>query len=231
MTARSGLNDPPAITDLDSPNKAINVKSTDRFRLPVPDWRQTRVHSIRLAECDQCEDCSRIAISLEVWFPCRNTNASSTHATNSPKKDLRSPISLYIQRDGLIHLSTLKATIRPQQTVLVSSLTVNNETGVIQPLQQIGELVKRHRGVYFHTDTTQALGKIPLDVESMNVDLMSLSGRKVHGPKGVGGVYVLRRLGVKRGLRSGTLRGTLIVGMGEACRIAKEEMEVGRAQI
>ena len=141
-----------------------------------------------------------------------------------------------VQRDGLIHLSTLKATIRPQQTILVSSLAVNNETGVIQPLQQIGELVERHYGVYFHTDATQALGNIPLDVESMNVDLMSLSGRKVHGSKGVGGVYVLRRLRVrrahyerKRGLRSGTLPGTLIVGMGEACRIAKQEMEVGRA--
>lgn len=147
-----------------------------------------------------------------------------------------------MQQDGLISLATLEAAIRPQQTILVSIMAVNNETGVIQPLQQIGELVKKHRGVYFHTDAAQALGKIPLDVEKSNIDLMSLSGHKIYGPKGVGAAYVRRRPrvrlepimsggGQERGLRSGTLPSTLVVGMGEACRLAKKEMEVSRARI
>lgn len=147
-----------------------------------------------------------------------------------------------MQQDGLISLSALEAAIRPQQTVLVSIMAVNNETGVIQPLQQIGALVKQHRGVYFHTDAAQAVGKIPLDVEAMHVDVMSLSGHKLYGPKGVGAAYVRRRPrvrlepiisggGQERGLRSGTLPSTLVVGMGEACRIAKQEMAVSQVRV
>lgn len=116
-------------------------------------------------------------------------------------------------------------------------MAVNNETGVIQPLAEIGRIAHKHRGVYFHTDAAQAVGKIPLDVNAMNIDLMSISGHKVYGPKGIGAAYVRRRPrvrlepilsggGQERGLRSGTLPSTLVVGIGEACRISKKEMAV-----
>jgi cysteine desulfurase len=112
---------------------------------------------------------------------------------------------------------------------------VNNETGVIQDIAAIGQLV-RDRGIVFHTDAAQSAGKIPVDVEAMNVDLMSLSAHKVYGPKGIGALYVRRKPrirleaqmhggGHERGLRSGTLATHQIVGMGEAFRIAAEEME------
>lgn len=116
-------------------------------------------------------------------------------------------------------------------------MTVNNETGVIQPIKEIGALLRKHKGVYFHTDAAQAVGKIPVDVNEMNVDLMSISGHKIYGPKGVGACYVRRRPrvrlepilsggGQERGLRSGTLPTPLVVGLGEAARIAKREMQV-----
>jgi cysteine desulfurase len=116
-------------------------------------------------------------------------------------------------------------------------MAVNNETGVIQPLAEIGRIAHKHRGVYFHTDAAQAVGKIPIDVNAMNIDLMSISGHKIYGPKGVGAAYVRRRPrvrlepilsggGQERGLRSGTLPSTLVVGLGEACRIAAKEMAV-----
>lgn len=143
---------------------------------------------------------------------------------------------LPVQSNGLISLDELEKAIRPD-TSLVSIMAVNNETGVIQPLREIGALVRQHRGVYFHTDAAQALGKIPLDVNEMNIDLMSMSGHKIYGPKGIGAAYVRRRPrvrlepiisggGQERGLRSGTLPSVLVVGMGEACRIAQLEMEV-----
>jgi cysteine desulfurase len=143
---------------------------------------------------------------------------------------------LPVQQNGIIRLEDLEAAIRPD-TSLVSIMAVNNETGVIQPMKEIGEIVRRHRGVYLHTDAAQAIGKIPLDVNAMNVDLMSISGHKIYGPKGVGAAYVRRRPrvrlepilsggGQERGLRSGTLPTALIVGIGEAARIAKQEMSV-----
>jgi cysteine desulfurase len=143
---------------------------------------------------------------------------------------------LPVQSNGIVDLNALEAAIRPD-TSLVSIMTVNNETGVIQPIAEIGALLRKHRGVYFHTDAAQAVGKIPIDVNAMNIDVMSISGHKIYGPKGIGAAYVRRRPrvrlepiinggGQERGLRSGTLSTPLVVGMGEAARIAKLEMAV-----
>lgn len=126
--------------------------------------------------------------------------------------------------------------IRPD-TAFVSIMTLNNETGVVRPMKEIGEMFRRRRGVYLHTDAAQAVGKVSVDVNGMNIDAMSISGHKIYGPKGVGAAYVRRRPrvrlepilsggGQERGLRSGTLPTALIVGMGEAARIAKQEMAV-----
>lgn len=140
---------------------------------------------------------------------------------------------LPVQQNGLIDLEQLKAAIT-DKTVLVSVMAVNNEIGVIQPLAEIGKIC-RARGVYFHTDAAQAVGKIPLDVNAMNIDLMSISGHKIYGPKGIGALYVRRKPrvrleasihggGQERGMRSGTLPTPLCVGLGEACAIAEREM-------
>lgn len=142
---------------------------------------------------------------------------------------------LPVQSNGLIDFEQLKAAIRPD-TMLVSIMTVNNEIGVIQPMKEIGELC-RSKKIYFHTDGAQAVGKIPINVNEWNIDLMSISSHKIYGPKGIGACYVRRRPrvrieplisggGQERGLRSGTLAPHLTVGFGEACRIAYEEMEV-----
>jgi cysteine desulfurase len=142
---------------------------------------------------------------------------------------------LPVQSNGLVDMEQLEKSIRPE-TCLVSIMTVNNEIGVVQPVEEIGKLC-RSKKIYFHTDAAQAVGKIPLDVNEMNIDLMSISGHKIYGPKGIGACYVRRRPrvrldpiisggGQERGLRSGTLAPPLIIGMGEAARICKEDMEV-----
>ncbi|KAJ7578438.1 pyridoxal phosphate-dependent transferase [Mycena floridula] len=148
---------------------------------------------------------------------------------------------LPVQSNGVVSLDELEAAIRPD-TSLVSIMTVNNETGVIQPVKEIGALLRKHRGIYFHTDAAQAVGKVSLDVNEMNVDLMSISGHKLYGPKGVGAAYVRRRPrvrlvpiidggGQERGLRSGTLPTALVVGFGEAARIASKEMQRDQLRI
>jgi cysteine desulfurase len=140
---------------------------------------------------------------------------------------------LPVQPNGLIDLDRLKDAIT-EKTVMVSIMSANNEIGVIQPIAEIGTIC-RERKVFFHTDAAQAVGKIPLDVEAMNIDLMSISGHKLYGPKGIGALYVRRRPrvrlealisggGQERGMRSGTLPTPLCVGFGEACRIAEAEM-------
>lgn len=140
---------------------------------------------------------------------------------------------LGVAANGLIDLEELAGAI-DERTAIVSIMSVNNEIGVIQPIREIGELCRR-RGVFFHTDAAQAVGKIPLDVEDMNIDLMSISAHKVYGPMGIGALFVRRRPrvrlvaiinggGQERGMRSGTLPTPLCVGFGEACAIAQAEM-------
>jgi cysteine desulfurase len=135
---------------------------------------------------------------------------------------------------GLVDLAKLEAAFRPGETVLVSVMGVNNEIGVVQPLREIGSLCRRF-GAFFHTDAAQMAGKVPISVDECNIDLLSLSGHKIYGPKGVGALYVRRRPrvrlealisggGQERGLRSGTLPHPLIAGLGAACEIAAREM-------
>lgn len=142
---------------------------------------------------------------------------------------------LPVQSNGLIDLADLEKAIRPD-TSLVSIMTVNNEIGVIQPMEEIGKLCRKNK-IFFHTDAAQAVGKIPMDVNKWNIDLMSISGHKIYGPKGIGACFVRRRPkvrldpiitggGQERGLRSGTLAPALVVGMGEAARIAAQDFEV-----
>jgi cysteine desulfurase len=141
---------------------------------------------------------------------------------------------LPVLKDGLIDLEDLKRAL-DDKTILVSIMAANNEIGVLQPIAEIGKLC-RERGVLFHSDATQAVGKMPVDVNKDSIDLMSISAHKMYGPKGVGALYVRRKNprvqvspiidggGHERGMRSGTLNVPGIVGLGKACGIASEEM-------
>ena len=141
---------------------------------------------------------------------------------------------LPVQSDGLVDLNLLEKTMR-SDTILVSVMAANNEIGILQPLDEIGHLCHKHQ-VLFHTDAAQAIGKIPLDVEAMQIDLMSLTAHKVYAPKGIGALYVRRRNprvqvapqmhggGHERGLRSGTLYPPQIVGFAKAVELAIAEM-------
>ena len=140
---------------------------------------------------------------------------------------------LDVKSDGLIDLDAFKAALRPD-TILVSVMYVNNEIGVIQDIEAIGEIC-REKSIIFHVDAAQATGKVEIDLGRLKVDLMSFSGHKTYGPKGIGALYVRRKPRVRieaqmhgggheRGMRSGTLPTHQIVGMGEAFRIAREEM-------
>ncbi|KAF4093726.1 hypothetical protein AMELA_G00005230 [Ameiurus melas] len=147
---------------------------------------------------------------------------------------------LPVKNNGLIDLQQLEETIR-SDTSLVSVMTVNNEIGVKQPVKEIGQIC-RSKNVFFHTDAAQAIGKIPINVSTLKVDLMSISGHKLYGPKGVGALYMRRRPrvrleplqsggGQERGLRSGTVPTPLAVGLGTACEIAQQEMEYDHARV
>jgi len=141
---------------------------------------------------------------------------------------------LPVKENGIIDLDVLKSAIT-DKTALVSIMAVNNEIGVIQPLVEIGKIC-REKGVFFHTDAAQAIGKIHIDVNLMNIDLLSISGHKMYGPKGIGALYIRRKPRVKllpqihgggqeRGLRSGTLATPLCVGLGKACEIIEKEID------
>ncbi|MEM7064756.1 MAG: IscS subfamily cysteine desulfurase [Cyanobacteria bacterium P01_B01_bin.77] len=158
-----------------------------------------------------------------VLDPCRYLESLGFEVTYLP-----------VEADGLVSLSTLEQAMRPE-TILVSVMAANNEIGVLQPLQDIGALCQ-DRDVLLHTDAAQAIGKVPLDVQAMNIHLMSMTAHKVYGPKGIGALYVRRRRprvnlaaqlhggGHERGMRSGTLYPPQIVGFGRAVELAVAEM-------
>ncbi len=141
---------------------------------------------------------------------------------------------LPVEKDGRINLDDLRRAITPK-TILISIMYANNEIGVIQPIAEIGKIAKE-KGVFFHSDGVQAAGKIPVDVQADNLDMLSISAHKFYGPKGVGALYVRRRNprvqlsamidggGHERGMRSGTLNTTGIIGMGKAAEICQQEM-------
>jgi cysteine desulfurase len=176
----------------------------------------------------------------EAYFPQGQhiiTVATEHKAVLDPCKYLKSLgfeiTILPVQKDGLIDLNQLEKACRPD-TILVSVMAANNEIGLLQPIAEIGQIC-RDRNIIFHTDAAQAIGKIPLDVQAMNIDIMSLTAHKVYGPKGIGALYVRRRNprvqlapqqhggGHERGMRSGTLYTPQIVGFGKAVEIALAE--------
>jgi cysteine desulfurase len=154
---------------------------------------------------------------------CRNLESEGFKVTYLP-----------VKQDGIIDLSKLEDEVT-DKTILVSVMTVNNEIGVVQPVENIGKICRKYN-IFFHTDAAQAFGKIPIDVNEMNIDLMSISGHKIYGPMGIGALYVRRKNprvrltplisggGQERGMRSGTVPTPLAVGFGKAAHIAAEEM-------
>jgi cysteine desulfurase len=148
---------------------------------------------------------------------------------------------LPVTREGLIDPDDLRGAIT-DKTILISIMAANNEIGVVQPIAEIGKIA-HEKGVLFHTDATQAVGKIPIDVQAMNIDLMSISAHKMYGPKGVGALYVRRKRprvkvtpiidggGHERGMRSGTLAVPGIVGLGAACELCHQEMPAESARL
>src|SRR5215471_9044753 len=141
---------------------------------------------------------------------------------------------LPVEKDGRISLDDLRRAITPK-TILITIMYANNEIGVVQPVAEIGKIAKE-KGIFFHVDAVQAVGKVPVDVQKDGIDIMSISGHKIYGPKGVGALYVRRKNprvqlaaiidggGHERGMRSGTLNVPGIVGLGAACEIAQREM-------
>ncbi len=178
----------------------IAIKGVARF------YRETRDHVITLATEHKC-----------VLESCRRLEREGFEVTVLP-----------VDSGGLVDLDAFAAALTPR-TVLASVMAANNEIGVLQPMAELGRLC-RENGTFLHTDAAQAVAKIPLDVEAMNIDLLSISGHKIYGPKGIGVLYVCRRPrvridplmdggGQERGIRSGTLATPLIVALGEACAL------------
>lgn len=145
---------------------------------------------------------------------------------------------LPVDEYGMVSIEELKNAIT-DKTILISIMFANNEVGTIQPVKEIGQLA-REKGVYFHTDAVQAVGSYPIDVKELNIDLLSFSGHKFHGPKGIGGLYVRKGVRIEaiqhggaheRNMRAGTENVPGIVGLGKACEIAKNEMDKKIAHI
>ena len=137
-----------------------------------------------------------------------------------------------VDENGILKLDDLKAAIRPD-TILISVMFANNEIGTIQPIKEIGAIAKEH-GILFHTDAVQAVGNVPVDVKEMNIDLLSLAGHKVYGPKGIGALYIRKGVridtlihggGQERARRAGTENIASIVGLGKAIELATEDLE------
>lgn len=190
----------------------MSIKSVGRF------YKDKKNHIITLVTEHKC-----------VLDSCRHLEREGFKVTYLP-----------VAKDGLINLDELKQAITPE-TLLVSVMAINNEIGVLQPLKEIGAIC-RENDIFFHTDAAQAFGKIPLDVNEMNIDLMSISGHKIYAPKGVGALFVRRRPrvrmealinggGQERGMRAGTLPTPLVVGLGEAAKIAANDMEEDKKRI
>lgn len=165
-----------------------------------------------------------------VLDPCRRLETQGFRVTYLP-----------VRRDGLVDPEDLQRAITPE-TILITVMYANNEIGVIQPIPEIGRIAKRH-GVIFHVDAAQAAGKIPIDVENDGIDLLSVAGHKIYGPKGVGALYVRRKNpsvqvaaiidggGHERGMRSGTLNVPGIVGLGMACELCRGEMRAESVRV
>ena len=183
----------------------LAIKGAARFH------RDKRPHVVTLTTEHKC-----------VLESCRRVEREGSELTILP-----------VDADGLVDLALLEEAVT-ERTAVVSIMVANNEIGVIQPIEEVGRIC-RSKGAYFHCDAAQAVGKIPLDVHAASIDLLSISGHKLYGPKGIGALYVRRRPrvrlqammdggGQERGLRSGTLATPLCVGFGAACRIASQEM-------
>ncbi|MBI1978354.1 MAG: IscS subfamily cysteine desulfurase [Candidatus Omnitrophica bacterium] len=161
---------------------------------------------------------------------CRFLESKGFHVTYLP-----------VNQEGLIHLKDLREAMT-QKTILVSVMHANNEVGVLEPIEEVGKIAKEHN-IFFHTDAVQSVGKVPFDVQAMEVDLASISAHKIYGPKGIGVLYLRKRNprarlesiihggGHEGGLRSGTLNVPAIVGFGKACEIAAKEMNAESKKI
>ena len=148
---------------------------------------------------------------------------------------------LPVKKNGLVDIQNLVDNIR-KDTLVVSTIFVHNEIGVIQPIKQIGDICHKNK-IFFHTDAAQALGKVPIDVNKLNIDIMSMSGHKIYGPKGIGALYIRKRHprvrlnpiisggGQERGFRSGTLAVPLVVGFGKAAQVAMEDFKMDQEHI